>query len=173
MANSLPFAVDFDSVLNVHLSSLARILERGTSASLDGLMCGIGPLGHKLFLASANSPDHPDVTFSIPFPRGITVGAFLETLLGNGILDAIRLLGMARISANRGDDNLLRSAKPLTDEMTKALLEKVCAAERAMHENKRSNSSNKLLRSGAMKQFELTLSDNPLELVPLPTTIPS
>lgn len=173
MANSLPFAVDFDSVLNVHLSSLARILERGASASLDGLMCGTGPGGHKLFLASVNSPNHPDITFSIPFPRGITVGAFLETLLGDGILDAIRLLGMARISANRGDDNVLRNAKPLTDATTKALLEKVCAAERAMHEGKRSESSSKLSRSGAMRRFELALRVNPFKLTPFTTTIPS
>ncbi|MFC3074136.1 hypothetical protein [Shinella pollutisoli] len=135
MAKPSPFAIDFDSVFDVHISSAARILERGMAASLDGLACGIGPLGYKLFIASSDAKDRPDATFIIPFPRGITVGALVATLLGDG-KDAIQLLGAARISANAGDDSVLSTTRSVTDKLTKALVEKVSATERAVRQEK-------------------------------------
>lgn len=126
-----------DAVVDIHLASVSRMLERGMSAPLDGLMMGIGPAGHKLFLACTEVPKtHPDTFIGINFPNGVTVGALAATLLGDGSNEALKLLGLSRLNQVMGGNTVLIANRHMIEPLLQSLLDKIAAADRAVREHR-------------------------------------
>lgn len=128
---------DIDTIVDIHLASVSRMLERGMSAPLDGLMMGIGPTGHKLFCACADVPKtHPDTVIGINFPNGVTVGTLAATLLGDGADEALKLIGLSRLNQAMGGDVVLIANRHIIEPLMKSLLDKIAATDRAVREHR-------------------------------------